>query len=765
MKQGTFSVLRGVLVALALVMLPIAPARAQESGGSTATLPDPLTPDAIQALVSRLSDREVRDLLLQELDARAEATTTEAVAQPSLANRIAQPLRIAAERIVQSAATAPEKSAALAAALDNYFQSLGSAGTLQLAAALAAALVVGIAIDRAYARRMGARAAMGPASSSDAPAIPSSIPFQARRLLRDAGGALLALAVAAAMLGIWLPERETGVAMSVVLWLVFFPRLAWVVLHFFLSPDRPDQRLLVTDDWTARALTRYLVGLLIGVGAMQTILHVAHEVGASETAQSVGFWFNVIIFVLLAVIFIVCRAGLRSIVRGRQTQLTRNGERLVFAYPAFAVVVIALTWIAGVLAAAIGKEDVVRDGRHLLGLALLLIAPMCDTLIRAAVRFLLPPMHTTGSTALEAQGAVWQSYVNIARVLVFGGLVLVLASLWEISLSGSAARGEPSSEWIFEVLLILLVGYIALEVANIVINRALANEKSDGVDSAPQEIDEGPASGGVASRLGTILPPVSWALRAAIIAVTVLTALSQVGINVTALLAGAGVVGIAIGFGAQKLVADVISGLFFLVDDAFRLNEYIEVGGIEGTVERIGLRSILLRHSNGAIQCVPYSNISSISNLGRDWGTMKQVFTVPFDTDIEKVRKIFKKIGQDLLENPEVKDAFIQPFKYKGVSQVNDVGIVVRGKFMFKPELAKQFLIQREIYRRVHADFANAGIRFARREVRVSVDTDGAPLTEAAAKSIGATAAASEAVSRSVAEAEQAAARQPKPGT
>ncbi len=185
---------------------------------------------------------------------------------------------------------------------------------------------------------------------------------------------------------------------------------------------------------------------------------------------------------------------------------------------------------------------------------------------------------------------------------------------------------------------------------------------------------------------------------------TVLTALGNLGINVTPLLAGAGVAGLAIGFGAQKLVSDIMSGLFFLIDDAFRLNEYIDTGGVQGTVEKISLRSIQLRDSKGPVLIIPYSDIDKVTNFGRDWGIMKLRFTVPFGTDTEKVRKIFKKIGQEMMENPELAPGFIEPFKGQGVAEFTDYGIVVRGKFMHKP--GAQFGIRKQIFKRVQEEFA-----------------------------------------------------------
>ena len=121
---------------------------------------------------------------------------------------------------------------------------------------------------------------------------------------------------------------------------------------------------------------------------------------------------------------------------------------------------------------------------------------------------------------------------------------------------------------------------------------------------------------------------------------------------------------------------------------------------------------------------IPYSGIDKVTNFGRDWGIMKLKFTVPFGTDIEKIRKIFKKIGQEMMENPELAPGFIEPFKSQGVGEFNDYGIVVRGKFMHKP--GAQFGIRKQIFKRVQEEFAANGIEFARREVKVSVSgTDG----------------------------------------
>ena len=326
--------------------------------------------------------------------------------------------------------------------------------------------------------------------------------------------------------------------------------------------------------------------------------------------------------------------------------------------------------------------------------------------------------------ARHAYRASRRAYVRIGRVLVFGAVILATARLWHITAIGMATAGvgAPLASAVVQVALITVCGYLVWEMVRLLINIRLAREQPTAADTA--RVPDGEGMGGTATtRLGTILPPISFALQFFVISATILTILANLGVDVTALLAGAGIVGIAVGFGSQKLVSDVISGMFFLVDDAFRLNEYVNAGGAIGTVDRISLRSLRLRDAKGPVLIVPYSEINTVTNYGRDWGIMKLRFTVPFHTDVEQVRKIFKRIGQEMLEDPELGPGFIEPFKSQGVYEYNDHGIVIRGKFTHKP--GAQFMIRKKVYTRVKEEFEKAGIEFARREVKVNLEGAG----------------------------------------
>jgi len=202
----------------------------------------------------------------------------------------------------------------------------------------------------------------------------------------------------------------------------------------------------------------------------------------------------------------------------------------------------------------------------------------------------------------------------------------------------------------------------------------------------------------------------------------ILIVLSSLGVNIAPLLAGAGVLGLAIGFGAQKLVSDVLSGFFFLLDDAFRIGEYSQAGSVGGSVEAITLRNVMLRHHRGMLQIVPHSDLGAITNFMRGGIVIKFPLEFPYDTDIDKVRKIIKKVGQAMLQDEELGDDFILPVKSQGVYEITNSVMVIRVKFTAKP--GKQFVIKREAFRRLTEAFNAKGIFYAHRKVIVDFPVD-----------------------------------------
>lgn len=232
-----------------------------------------------------------------------------------------------------------------------------------------------------------------------------------------------------------------------------------------------------------------------------------------------------------------------------------------------------------------------------------------------------------------------------------------------------------------------------------------------------------------ASRMSTVMPVIRNLTLSAVLAIAALLVLSSTGINVAPLLAGFGVLGLALSFGSQTLVKDVVSGIFFIADDAFRIGEYIDTGGLVGTVEHISLRSIRLRHHNGPVHTIPFGQIGSVTNYSRDWGTIKFELRFERDADAELIRKTAKKVGLAMLEDPEFGPEFLVPLKMQGIQTVTETSMVVRFKFTSRP--GNPSILKREGMKRLLSAFKAAGLSLASNAVTVRSGTGTA--TDAAA--------------------------------
>ncbi len=303
---------------------------------------------------------------------------------------------------------------------------------------------------------------------------------------------------------------------------------------------------------------------------------------------------------------------------------------------------------------------------------------------------------------------------RVASFFALGAAVYALIRVW----LGAEAFAEGSPLDIFQDLLdVAFLGYIAFHGARIWMDQKIESE--GGGDLAEAEPGDEGGAAAAATRLATILPLFRSFVLLVIATSAMFLILLQLGINVAPLFAGAGVVGLAIGFGAQSLVRDILSGVFFLSDDAFRKGEYIDVGDVKGTVEKISLRSFQLRHHLGALHTIPFGEIKHLTNFSRDWVIMKLPLRLTYDTDVDKVRKLIKKLGQELLSHPVEGHKFVQPLKSQGVYMMEDSAMIIRIKFMTRP--GDQWTTRKLIYQEIRQLFEKEGIKFAHKEVTVRI--------------------------------------------
>lgn len=306
---------------------------------------------------------------------------------------------------------------------------------------------------------------------------------------------------------------------------------------------------------------------------------------------------------------------------------------------------------------------------------------------------------------------------RVSGILAFVAGIWALLKIWGTSM-------EMVNDTVFDrsldVIIILFIAFIVYHTFRIWIDNKIFEEQGEVI-----EVDIGGEGGGEGgSRLSTLLPLFKISMMTVITITFGLILFAELGINVSPLFAGAGVVGLAIGFGAQTLVRDIFSGVFFLFDDAFRKGEYIDTGDVKGTVEKISLRSLQLRHHRGPLNTIPFGEIRFLTNFSRDWVIMKLPLRVTYDTDPERVRKLIKKLGLELLEDPIIGPDFLQPLKSQGVIEMQDSAMIIRVKFMTKP--GGQWMTRKRVLQDIRALFEREGIKFAHREVTVRLaDGDG----------------------------------------
>jgi small-conductance mechanosensitive channel len=518
--------------------------------------------------------------------------------------------------------------------------------------------------------------------------MPVSSPRQAlrvglRRLVFMGSGLLLftVAAIGASAAFAW-PQGVQELVVAATLLLVVL-RLAWVVLALVLAPGHAQLRLAPVEPRKTRwlAATAMTIALLLALGRfvpdlLERIGDAPHAAGALRLA----------IATLTALLLIA--AAFAFISRPRQAAGAGPGRtppRLSRSFIAvLAIIAVYAFWIlssttAGLIAAIaaivialqMGLRDWVfffwhddNDKRSLL-----------PSIVLSAARFLVVVLGI-GACAIALDTPVAQLAASEKPLVLFGLRLLGVAAL---------------------VLLTNMV-WIAIKTS---IDHRLQQIK-------PGSSHDGPSPG---ARLLTLLPLLRVTMAVLLCAVLIMASLWALGIEITPLLAGAGVIGLALGFGAQALVRDVIAGIFFLAEDAFRIGEYIESGtATKGTVERITLRTVALRHHNGPLHFVPYGALGTVRNTSRDWVIEKFNIPLPIGIDSEKIRKMIKKVGEEMLADPDVGPLIIETLKGK-LYRIDPGVKIFRCKFRTAP--GKQFDVRAQALKRIEAALKGLGIGFA----------------------------------------------------
>ena len=698
----------------------LAAAADKPANAEAAKLPEPLTPGAVRDLVSRLSDEEVRKLLIEQLDRSSPRPAAKDDAGKGMMGAMADNAVMWRTRAAELGAAALALPATTASAVSKVFAGTSVALVLLVLGAMVAAGVLAEFVWRRVTREWRARNSNVRGQAFFEDAVRRGTGF----LVDFTGLIVFGAAALATFFAMWQGhEARRNFALGL-LSALLLTRAVVLVAGFLLAPSRPASRLLPLPDAAARALT-WFAGTVAALYAFGTVLAQTYVAGGADAATV-----DVLVLIVSTIMAVVTLLTIWS-VRGAVASLIRgasggNLSRLLAdLWPVAAIAYVVTVFVERMREVVAGERGATGSG--ILSLVILVVLPVIDY---ALCRALAAAAVASERADPSSQPGFLASYEPVLRrvihiVVVVAGLVW-LAELWNLNLFAMAQQslGGRVASSLLGISLVVLLAYMTWEIAKTAIDRRLAGEQEQPIDSP-------------SSRLRTLLPLLRATVLVTIVVITTLSVLAALGVDILPLLAGAGVVGVAVGFGSQTLVRDIVSGAFFLMDDAFRLGEYIEVGQAKGRIEKIAVRALFLRHHRGAINVLPYGEIKQLRNSSRDWIIMVMEFRLAFDTDLKKVKKILKQIGAEIAADPELGPELLEPLKSQGVMSIDDSALIVRAKYMSRPG-SGTYMIRRLAYEKIIAAFAEQGIQFASRRVAIDVPrgTDDQTRRRAAAAAI-----------------------------
>ena len=246
------------------------------------------------------------------------------------------------------------------------------------------------------------------------------------------------------------------------------------------------------------------------------------------------------------------------------------------------------------------------------------------------------------------------------------------------------------------ILLILILTGIALKAARILSNRLISLAMRQKEDLEFQKRTQ---------TLGSII---RYVLIIAIFIVAAMTVLKELGVEIAPVLAAAGIVGLAVGFGAQSLVKDVISGFFILLEDQIRVGDVIQIAGKGGLVEKINLKTTILRDLAGNVHYVPNGHIDVVTNMTKDFSRYVFDIGVAYRENVDEVIGVIKEVDEELRNDPDYKDDILEPIEILGLDQFADSAVIVKARTTTVP--IKQWRVGREFNRRLKKKFDEKNI-------------------------------------------------------
>ncbi len=488
-------------------------------------------------------------------------------------------------------------------------------------------------------------------------------------------------------------------------------RVIMAVARMLLSPNSPHLRLLPCADETAAYVTvwlrRIVVVAVVGYATAEAGLLFGLPWAAYDAILRMAL---LIVSLFLIIVVLQNRGAVADWLRApplqegdepdRARRLFRGlRDRLADVWHLLAILWLVALWGVWALEVRDGFERLFRVSALTIGI--LAVAKGLDAGMQRAIShgFRIGPDFARRYPGLEARA---NRYLPVLKGLVTGAIVVIaglsLLEAWGVEAFNWFGRGQLGARLVgslASMALTVIIAILVWETANAAIARHLLRLSRD-------------AQASRSARVRTLLPMLRTALSIVIIVFVALNVLTEIGVNVAPLLAGAGVIGLAVGFGSQTLVRDVITGVFLLFEDAMAVGDVVTVGGLSGVVEQLSIRSIKLRAVDGSIHIIPFSAVTTVTNMTRDFGFAVLDVSVAYGEDTDRVSEVLREVGTEIRADPKFGPMIRDELEIMGVERLADSAVVIRGRI--KTEPTARWNVGREFNRRIKQRFDKLGI-------------------------------------------------------
>jgi small-conductance mechanosensitive channel len=477
------------------------------------------------------------------------------------------------------------------------------------------------------------------------------------------------------------------------------------VCAFFFAPDAPKLRMLrVADHWAAfaqRWARRLVVTVGVGTGFIEAVLPFGLAVQSHSTIVKI---IALVVHGLVVALIVQVRRPVAAAIRtatSKRGSIAHLGNWLADVWAGLTIFFVMALWVAWALAVQDGFEKVL----HLCGLSIvvLAVARVVGIVTFGALGQVFRHAEDNARTSLARRRA-YRYYPVLRRFASWVLWLVTLAALLEVwgldvaSFFTQNAVGHRLGVALMTITIAVATAVLVWEVANVA-----AERRVDAWNSSGDRMR--------AARLHTLLPMLRTALFVAILLVVGLTALNEIGVNTTPLLASASIFGVALGFGSQKLVQDLITGIFLLMENAMQVGDWISVSGVSGKVEYLSIRTVRLRGQDGSLYTVPFSSVTTVNNSNRGIGNAAIKVTIAHGADIDRAIETLTEIGAELRADDDFKSGILDDFDFWGVDQVDGANVTLVGQLQCND--GQRWPVQREFNRRILDRFIERGIEIA----------------------------------------------------